>query len=56
MTKQKDPNSKRSKKRANRNFTASRPERRAVDRLNRAMCIYDPSDPGYTKPGSMKCW
>lgn len=56
MTKQKDPNSKRSQKRADRNFTASRPERRAIRRLNYAMGSYDASNSAYTQPGAIKHW
>lgn len=55
MTKQKDPNSKRSLKRTNRNFTMSRPERRAARRLAAATHAYRP-EPSYTKPGAIKHW
>lgn len=56
MTKQKDPNSRRSKKRAARDFTASRPERRAKKRLNSALGAYNPNDPSSKQPGSMRYW
>ena len=56
MTNQKDPNSKRSQRRANRNFTVSRPERRALDRLTRNLAVYNPSDPSSKKPGAKKHW
>jgi hypothetical protein len=62
MTKQKDPNSKRSQKRANRNFTMSRPERRAERRLSIALngqriaLNSQGIDPGYRKPGAQKHW
>lgn len=55
MTKQKDPNSKRSQRRADRNFTASRSERRSADRLNRATNGYK-GTAGETKPGAQKHW
>lgn len=55
MTKQKDPNSKRSQKRANRNFTKSRPERRAERRLSIALNGQG-SGPSYTTPGAKKYW
>lgn len=56
MTKQRDSNSKRSQRRANRNFTASRPERRAASRLAYAMGGYNASDTSCTKPGKQKHW
>lgn len=56
MTKQKDPNSNRSQKRAKRNFQGSRPERRAKQRLNYALGAHVPGNPAYTQPGKMKCW
>jgi hypothetical protein len=56
MTKSRDPNSNRSHKRAKRNFTASRPERRAERRLNAALGAYDVSNAAYTKPGAIKHW
>jgi hypothetical protein len=55
MTKQKDPNSKRSQRRANRKFTMSRPERRAERRLSIALNGYG-SGTSYTKPGAIKHW
>lgn len=55
MTKQKDPNSKRSKKRASRDFTASRPERRAQNRLNVALNGFKGTI-GETRPGARKHW
>lgn len=55
MTKQKDPNSKRSQRRANRNFTMSRPERRAERRLSIALNGQG-SGPSYRKPGAQKHW
>jgi len=56
--KSKDPSSKRSKRRANRNFTASRPERRAERRLNSAMGAFQAGngDMGYRKPGAVRHW
>ena len=63
MTKLNDIHSKRSEKRANRNFTASRPNRRANHRLAVAMAGYDSafkaSQTGgmeFTKPGAKKHW
>lgn len=56
MTKQKDPNSKRSQRRANRNFIASRPERRAERRLSIAINGSRPGDASFTKPGAQKHW
>jgi hypothetical protein len=55
MTKPRDPNSNRSKRRANRNFTASRPERRSADRLNRAINGFK-GTAGERKPGAQKHW
>lgn len=55
MTKQRDPNSKRSQRRANRNFTSSRPERRAQGRLNVALNGFK-GTAGETKPGAQKHW
>lgn len=56
MTKQRDPNSKRSKKRSNREFTASRPVRRALKRLASATGAYKPGDSSSVQPGAMKYW
>lgn len=56
MTLSRDPNSKRSKKRAERNFTASRSNRRAMKRLNSAMGAYNPNESGSNQPGAMKRW
>lgn len=56
MTKSRDPNSKRSLKRSNRNFTNSRPVRRALKRLNSAKGAYNPNEPSSNQPGSMKYW
>lgn len=56
MTKNNDPTSLRSQRRKNRNFTGSRPERRALRRLDSALAGYDGSDPSYTKPGKLKHW
>jgi len=56
MTKQRDPNSKRSQKRASRSFTMSRCNRRAQKRLNSAMGAYNPSDVSCKKPGALKRW
>lgn len=56
MTKSRDPNSGRSKRRAARNFTASRPERRAKKRLNSALGAYNPNDSASKQPGAMKYW
>ena len=56
MTKSRDPNSKRSKRRADRDFKGSRHERRAEKRLNSAMGAYDPNDSGSNKPGAFKYW
>lgn len=55
MTKQKDPNSKRSQRRANRNFTMSRPERRAERRLSIATNGYR-GTASERKPGAQKHW
>lgn len=55
MTKQKDPRSNRSQKRAARNFTASRPERRAAKRLSIALNGYK-ATAAETKPGALKHW
>lgn len=55
MTKQKDPNSKRSQKRANRNFLGSRPQRRAERRLSIAINGYKATS-SETKPGAQKHW
>ncbi len=55
MTSQKDPNSKRSIKRSNRNFTASRPERRAERRLGTSLGGYK-GTAGERKPGAQKHW
>lgn len=52
----KNPDSKRSKKRAARNFTMSRPNRRAQRRLNSALGAYVPSDVSCKKPGALKRW
>lgn len=49
-----DKNSKRSKRRANRNFTESRPNRRAKRRL--AIKQAGASGPGYRKAGNGKHW
>lgn len=63
MTKNKDPNSNRSQKRAKRNFTASRPERRAERRLVYATASYEDAcrvdkngSKPYTLPGAIKHW
>ena len=63
MTSQPDPNSKRSRKRANRNFSGSRPQRRAERRARYAELAYRAAvraangDPkGYTVPGANKMW
>lgn len=56
MTKSKDPNSKRSKKRAARNFTISRCNRRAAKRLNSAMGAYYPGESSSRQPGAKKYW
>jgi len=56
MTKSRDPNSKRSKKREARDFAPSRPVRRALRRLAYATASYKPSDPGMRCPGSLKHW
>ena len=56
MTKSRDLNSKRSKKREARNFIASRCNRRANKRLKSAMGAYDPSEPSSNQPGAMKRW
>ena len=56
MTKERDVNSKRSKRRDAREFTASRPVRRAKRRLFSATGVYSPSDPSLRQPGSMKYW
>jgi hypothetical protein len=56
-----DPNSKRSQRRAKRNFTASRPVRRAKLRLEAKLIGYkgaiasDKPEP-YTKPGALTMW
>ena len=55
MTRQEDPNSQRSKRRANRNFTGSRPQRRAERRLSIAINGYKATS-GETKPGAQKPW
>lgn len=56
MTKSADPNSKRSRKRTNRSFVMSRPNRRALRRLNWALGAHNPSDPGSNEPGALKKW
>jgi len=56
MTKSRDLNSKRSKKRAARNFVASRCNRRATKRLKSAMGAYNPNESGSNQPGAMKRW
>ena len=56
MTKQADPNSKRSLKRKARNFIASRPNRRATKRLNSALGAYKSGDSGSNQPGAQKYW
>jgi len=56
MTKQRDPNSGRSKRRAARNFVATRHEKRAKKRLNSALGAYNPNDSSSVQPGSMKYW
>ena len=56
MTSQRDPNSKRSQRRANRNFTASRPERRAQRRLHFALGAYVEGNAAYRQPGAIKHW
>ncbi len=56
MTKPADPNSKRSKRRANRNFKGSRPVKRALKRLDHAMGAYRSSDSSSHQPGAMKHW
>lgn len=57
------PDSKRSKRRSKRNFTASRPQRRAERRLGSALAGYQNcvklSKAGgkeFTKPGAEKHW
>ncbi|MGV8961882.1 MAG: hypothetical protein ACOH2V_00680 [Candidatus Saccharimonadaceae bacterium] len=56
MTKQADHNSKRSQKRRERGFTASRANRRAARRLHWALGAYKPSESGSHEPGSKKYW
>lgn len=56
MTKSRDPNSKRSQRREERDFTASRPVRRAKKRLNSSLGAYNPNDPGSNQPGAMRYW
>ena len=56
----KDPKSKRSQRRANRNFTGSRPERRAANRLSVATAAYQRGHSldaaAFTKPGKQAHW
>lgn len=61
--KQADPNSRRSKKRNNRTFKGSRPNRRAEKRLAIAKNGYRDAikaahgdSSGYTEPGALKHW
>ena len=64
MTNQADPNSKRSKRRKKRNFTMSRPNRRADERKRSAERGYQlavastkgSGAAGFTKPGSQRRW
>jgi len=56
-----DPNSKRSKRRANRPGGAglSRPQRRAASRLKVATALFNKAGgttAGYTEPGAQKMW
>lgn len=56
----KNPDSNRSKKRANRNFTKSRPERRAERRLSQNLGAYNNGakmdSAAYTTPGKQAHW
>lgn len=64
MTNQADPNSKRTRKRAKRLFTMSRPNRRADERRRSADKGYalavastkGNGAAGFTKPGSQRRW
>lgn len=57
MTKQPNPNSKRSKRRANRDFKGSRPNRRAKENLEARQKHFETKMKGDgKKPGALKRW
>lgn len=51
-----DPNSIRSKRRAKRGFTMSRPNRRAAERISSSNRNYDATDPSSKKMGAINHW